>query len=83
MVIALGGVGNSTSLGRICTGMTLHKIPKFYIVWNYFVNYVVIWNDSPETLRKMCVSPKFPQLEIRLNYDILRSVIFFASFKSN
>ena len=30
--------------------------------------------DSPETMRKLCLSAKFPHQEIRWNYGILRSV---------
>ena len=31
------------------------------------------WNDSPETLRKLWVSTKFPHQEIRRYFGILRS----------
>ena len=31
-------------------------------------------SDSPETMRKLCLSTKFPHQEIRWNYGILRSV---------
>ena len=30
-------------------------------------------SDSPETMRKLCLSPKFSHQEIRWNYGILHS----------
>ena len=49
--MAFVGVGNSVSVGRTCTGMTLREITKFLLIsWcEYFV----------ETLWKMRVSSNF------------------------
>ena len=40
------------------------KIPKFHLIFLY--------GNSPETLRKLCLSTKFPPQEIRWNFDISR-----------
>ena len=38
-------------------------------------SFCIVSGESPETMRKLCLSTKFSHQEIRWNYDILRSVI--------
>ena len=38
-------------------------------------SFCIVSGDSPETIRKMCLSAKFPHQEIRWNYGIFRSVM--------
>ena len=65
-----------------------------YIFNRWYVFLVVtdiLWNESfwlnihpnrgwPETMRKLCLSTKFPHLEIRWNYGISRSDLFYPYF---
>ena len=37
-------------------------------------SFHIVLGDSPETMRKLCLSTKFPHPEIRSNYVFLRSV---------
>ena len=37
-------------------------------------SFRMLLGESPETMRKLCLSTKFPHQEIRWNYGILRSV---------
>ena len=39
--------------------------------------------ESPETLRKLCLSTKFPHQGIKENYGILRSVLQASGTKIN
>ena len=55
------------------------KIPQFHLIsWcENFVKrqiFLIVLADSPETMRKMYLSTKFPQQEIRWNYGVLHSV---------
>ena len=58
------------------------KISYFHLI-SWFINFAegysfqIISGDSPETLRKLCLSAKFPYQEITWNYGILRSVELF------
>ena len=48
-----------------------------FLLWKFCGN-AQLWKDTgktPGTLRKLCVSTKFPHHEIRWNYGILRSVL--------
>ena len=53
----------------------LHLIPWF---GNFVVkhSFRIVSGESPETMRKLCLSTKFSHQEIRWNNDILRSVLF-------
>ena len=57
---------------------TLRKIPKFHLI-SLCGNFVErhsfrrVLGESPETLRKLCLSTKFPHHEISWNFSILRS----------
>ena len=59
--------------------IVLRKIPKFHLI-SWCENFVkrhsfsIVSSDSPETMRKRCLSTKFSHQEIRWNYGILRSV---------
>ena len=59
---------------------SLRKIPKFYLIY-WFGNFVerhsfgTVLGESPETLRKLCLSTKFPHQEIRWNFRILRNFL--------
>ena len=60
--------------------LSLGKIPKFHwISWceNFLERHSFHWtsSESPEALRKLCFSKKFPHQEIRWNVNILRSVL--------
>ena len=57
---------------------SLRKIPYFHLIsWcGSFVerhSFRIDSGESPETVRKLCLSTKCPQQEIRWNYGILRS----------
>ena len=57
---------------------TLRKIPWFHLIsWcEKFMerhSFRIISGDSPKTMRKLCLSTKFPHQEIRWNYGILCS----------
>ena len=41
-------------------------------------SFCIVLGDSPETMRKLCFSAKFPHQEIRWNYGIFYSVILFT-----
>ena len=53
--------------------VTLGKIPEFHII-SWYENFVErrifrsVSRESSKTLRKMCLSAKFPHQEIRWNY---------------
>ena len=56
----------------------LRKIPKFLLIsWcGIFVerhSFRIVSGESPKTMRKLCLSTKFRQQEIRWNYDIICS----------
>ena len=59
--------------------LILRKIPKFYLTF-WCENFVARHSfrrasgKSPETLRKLCISKKFPHREITWNFGILHSV---------
>ena len=59
--------------------LPLRKIPWFHLI-SWCGNFVerhsfhIILGDSPETMRKLCLSAKFSNQEIRWNYSILRNV---------
>ena len=42
----------------------------------------MVLGDSPETMRKLCISTKFPHQEIRWNFGILRSEYNWLRFKT-
>ena len=52
---------------------TLRKNLKFHLIF-WCGNFA----EMPKTLRKLCISTKFPHQKIRLNFAILRSGIFCA-----
>ena len=58
--------------------VSLRRIPQFHLK-SWCGNFVerhsfrIVSDVSPETIRKLCLSIKFPHQEIRWNYDILRS----------
>ena len=59
--------------------VSLLEIPYFHLMsWcESFLerhNFRVVLGESPETMRKLCLSTKFPHQEIRWNYSIFRSV---------
>ena len=58
--------------------ISLRKIPYFHLIsWcGNFVKIAQNYGESPETMRKICLSTKFPHQEIRRNYGILCSVSF-------
>ena len=41
-----------------------------------------VWGDSPETLRKLCISTNVPHQKIRWNYGTLRIVTYIVFHKS-
>ena len=55
---------------------TLRKMQWFYLIF-WCGNFVerqrfhIVLGDSPETMRKLCLSTKFPHQEIRWKYGIL------------
>ena len=56
----------------------MHKILKLHLIscCGYFAEtycFCRVLDDSPGTLRKLCLSTNFPQHEIRWNFGILRS----------
>ena len=58
----------------------LSKIPKFYLIswcWNFVKGHSFgrVSGDLRTVLRKLCLSEKFTDQEIRWNFDILRNVI--------
>ena len=59
--------------------LTLPKISQFHLI-SWCGNFVerhsfhIVSDDSPETMRKLCLSTIFPHQEIRWNYGIFRSV---------
>ena len=64
--------------------LSLLKIPKFYLIFwsgNFWERYSfrIVSGESPETMRKLCLSLKFPHQEIRWNFGILCSAFFLAS----
>ena len=67
------------NLGLWTKKLALRKIPYFHLIsWcgNFMErhSFRIVSGDSPETMRKLCLSTKFPHQEIRWNYGILRSV---------
>ena len=47
-----------------------------YCNFTWFSGVEILWNGkSPETMRKLCLSPKFPHQEIRWNSNTFGSVI--------
>ena len=64
----------------IYVNITLHKIPQFHLI-SWCGNFVerhsfrIVSGDSPEAVRKLCLSTNFPHQEIRRNCGILCSVI--------
>ena len=62
----------------------LHKVLQLYLIsWGgNFVerhSFHIVLVDSLKTLRKLCLSTKCPQQEIRWNYGILRSGLITCS----
>ena len=62
----------------------LRKMPWFHLIFWYghFVerhSFRIVWGESPETMRKICLSTKFPH-QIRWNYGVFRSDHFRISF---
>ena len=61
--------------------LSLRKIPKFRLI-SWCINFEerhsfrIVSGDSPEAMRKLRLSSKFPHQEIRWNFGILRSVFF-------
>ena len=64
------------------TKFTLHCVK--HRNFNYLPSVEILWKgkgfrivsgESPETMRKLCLSRKFPPQEISWNYDILGSAI--------
>ena len=58
----------------------LSKIIKFYLIswcWNFVKgrSFGRVSGDLQTVLRKLCLSAKFTDQEIRWNFDILRSVV--------
>ena len=56
---------------------SLRKTPYFHLIsWceNFVEKYSfrIVSGESPETMRKLCLSTKFPHQKIRWNYSILR-----------
>ena len=67
--------------------LRLRKMPQSHLIsWcrNFVERYSfrIVLGESPETMRKLCLSTKFPHLEIRWNYSILRSVRIHKNLKS-
>ena len=59
--------------------VTLRKILNFYLIscWENFVerhSFRRVLGDSPETLRKLCLSTKFPHQEIKRIFGVLRGI---------
>ena len=59
--------------------LILRKITKFHLILlcGNFVeghSFRRVSSDCPETLRKLCLSKKFPYQEIRWNFDVLSNV---------
>ena len=59
--------------------LTLHKISEFHLTFwcGNFVerhSFRIVSDETPETMRKLCLSTKFPHQKIRWNYSILPSV---------
>ena len=61
---------------RVICLIALRKTPNFYII--FWCGYILethsfrrVSSDSPEALRKLCVSIKFPHQEIRSNFGVL------------
>ena len=55
----------------------LQKISQFssnFLVWEFCekAQFRIVSGESPETMRKLCISIKFPHQEISWNYGILR-----------
>ena len=70
-----------TEKSKLCFYNTLRKIPQFHrISWceNFAKrhSFPIVSGESPETMRKLCLSAKFPRQEIKLNYGIFPSDIF-------
>ena len=59
--------------------LSLRKMPKFHLI-SWCGNFVerqsfhTFSSESPKTIRKLCLSTKFPNLEITWDYGILRSI---------
>ena len=57
---------------------SLRKIPQFHLI-SWSVNFAErhsfrrVSDESPKTLRKLCLSAKFTDQQIRWNYGIFRS----------
>ena len=73
-----GGHKHNKVLERDARKKTLHKIPKFHLIsWcgNFKErhSFRVVSGDSPETMRKLYLSQKFPHQKIRENFGILSS----------
>ena len=61
----------------VITQLLLGKKPQFHLI-SWYGNFAerhsfrIISDDSPETIRKLCLSAKFPHQEIRWDYGIFR-----------
>ena len=66
-------------ISSLTTHIILNTVisPNF-LLWTFCERHSFprVSGDSPKTLRKLCLSAKFPHQEIRWNYGILRSVSF-------
>ena len=65
----------------------MRKIPEFHLIfWSgNFVErhrFIRVSGDLPKTLRKLCLSAKFPPQEIRWNLNILRSAWIWQKLNS-
>ena len=68
----------------LISSLVLCKIPKFHLI-SWCGNFVErlsfrrVSGESPKTLRKLCLSTKFPHQLIRWNFGILCSVTWMLS----
>ena len=58
---------------RDSPAMITYFVTDHFLVWKFCgKTQFLVWGESPETIRNLCLCTKFPHQEIRWNYDILR-----------
>ena len=71
---------NSGPYNRIIESSVIYLLISWWGNFKEMYSFHRVSGDSSETLRKLCISTKFSNQEIRWNYGILCSVFCLSSF---